>query len=109
MPSDLPAAFHGCPIVSASREVPHLLYRSDFRVIITYAMSLEDLDSRLKRALASKGCRIEEDQRNGALAGSLYVLTGDGTKVNVRLEICGSIDGIDGQQKISQLTYSVPF
>jgi hypothetical protein len=96
--------FHGCPVVEGGRESnAHVLYQSNFRLIATYAMTLEDLDLRVRRALLNNNCLVEKDTDAGN--GGFDVTTPTKSRVHVSMRQCGLV----GDQTITQLTYSRDF
>ena len=53
--------FHGIFIPEGTEK--RILYNSSFRAIVTYAMSLADLDRELQHILIARGTIIKEDTR----------------------------------------------
>lgn len=98
--------FHGCPIIEGTKDSDaHVLYQSNFRVIVTYAMALKDLEVQVKRALLKKGCLVVEKDKDGGDGGTFDVTTPKNSRVHVSMRLCGLVH----DQAITQLTYSRDF
>jgi hypothetical protein len=61
LPSSEPPVFHGLPLPEGVEK--RVLYHSTYRAIVTYAMSLSDLDRELRHLINANGCTVKEDGR----------------------------------------------
>ena len=60
-PSEKGKSFHGFEIPEGNEK--YILYESDFRVILTYEMELNELEEKLQDIIANSGCRIKRETR----------------------------------------------
>jgi hypothetical protein len=91
--------FHGVFIPEGIDK--RILYTSEFRIIVTYAMSLESLDRELHHILDRKGASVKEDARDN-LRGKLDVVTSANKILHIGMDTCGGTPFV-------QLKYWVDF
>jgi len=79
--------FHGIFIPEGVDK--RILYQSEFRIIVTYAMTLEELDRELAHILKAKKATIKDDDRAN-LRGKLDIVTVGNKLIHVATDVCGS-------------------